>query len=189
MAGRGLRGVGTDLSCLKRTRSRLSLGSSVGGPLTDHKIYECGVGGSGPGCRRTCDSGECFGRSCLFRCSEEPTGSPHHEPRSGKWFILYVRLQTSPLAGCDDALPHRTPGCSAFAWRGYGCFEELSSPTKSLPGYATEMFWPQCGHGIYMPTSVGCRGRYKSIRRHLTGYRLCHKRYIVRPMTKFTTTC
>lgn len=53
MTGRGLQAVGTDLSCLKRMRSGLSLGSPVEGLLTDRTVYECGVGGGGPGCRRT----------------------------------------------------------------------------------------------------------------------------------------
>lgn len=102
--GRGLRGVGTDLSCLKQTRSGLSLGGSL-----EH--FERAVRGSGPGLSADLVIlGSCFGRS-PFRCSEEPMKASHHAPDrgsnsaykscfgQGSWLTVTMHFLTVPSSG------------------------------------------------------------------------------------------
>lgn len=131
MTGRGLQAVGTDLSCLNRTRSGLSLGSPGGGLLTDRTIHECGVGGGGPGRRRTMWFWGAFGRSC-FSSFRGAHGESSPRAQIGKVLQLTRPiLDKALLADCDDAFPHRAPGPLDF-----------SSPTELTPGYATGMLLP-----------------------------------------------
>lgn len=118
VAGRRLRGAGTDLSCLKRTRSGLSLGSPVVGLLTDRTwgtISRAVLGGMW-----ALDVGAA-GRSCLFVIPRSPRAALHHAPdrespsackswfRQGSW----LTATTGPLTahhGRRESLTFRREG-------------------------------------------------------------------------------